>query len=110
MLHYGWRDYESRVGGCSILLDALEQPASVIANSAMYECALGLMAAFRARGDEVVGHGRTISDRQSVLDKDEALGQQSKTLQDHCMTTKLQKHRGFGSAWRRQERAVTRLQ
>jgi peptidoglycan/xylan/chitin deacetylase (PgdA/CDA1 family) len=51
------------------MFDALDMPVSVLANSAMYDHAPDLMAAFRARGDEVVGHGRTNSERQSVLDR-----------------------------------------
>jgi peptidoglycan/xylan/chitin deacetylase (PgdA/CDA1 family) len=35
----------------------------------MYGYAPELMSAFRDRGDEVVGHGRTNSERQSVLDR-----------------------------------------
>jgi peptidoglycan/xylan/chitin deacetylase (PgdA/CDA1 family) len=35
----------------------------------MYAYAPELMAAFRARGDEVAGHGRTNAERQSVLDE-----------------------------------------
>ena len=51
------------------LLEPLGVPVSVLANSAMYDYAPELMAAFRARGDEVVGHGRTNAERQSVLDE-----------------------------------------
>lgn len=70
VLNYAWRDYGNRVGGWRMLalFDALDLPVSVLANSAMYDYAPELMAAFRARGDEVVGHGRTNSERQSVLD------------------------------------------
>jgi peptidoglycan/xylan/chitin deacetylase (PgdA/CDA1 family) len=49
------------------MFDALDMPASVLANSVMYDYAPELMAAFNARGDEIVGHGRTNSERQSVL-------------------------------------------
>jgi allantoinase len=52
------------------MFDALDMPASIIANSAMYGYAPDLMAAWRARGDEIVGHGRTNSERQSTLDRD----------------------------------------
>jgi allantoinase len=51
------------------MFDALDMPVSVIANSAMYGYAPELMSAFRDRGDEIVGHGRTNSERQSVLDR-----------------------------------------
>ena len=71
VLNYAWRDYGNRVGAWRMrdMFDALDMPASIIANSAMYEYAPELMAAFRARGDEVVGHGRTNSERQGVLDR-----------------------------------------
>ena len=75
VLNYAWRDYGNRVGAWRMrdMFDALDLPVSVIANSAMYDYAPDLMAAFRARNDEIVGHGRTNSERQSVLStKDEA--------------------------------------
>lgn len=75
VLNYAWRDYGNRVGAWRMIemFDALDLPVSVLANSAMYEYAPDLMAAHRARGDEVLGHGRTNSERQSVLDEaDEA--------------------------------------
>ena len=71
ILNYAWRDYGNRVGAWRMrdMFDALDMPASVIANRAMYAYAPELMAAFRDRGDEIVGHGRTNSERQSVLDR-----------------------------------------
>ena len=71
VLNYAWRDYGNRVGAWRMrdMFDVLEMPVSVLANSAMYDYAPDLMAAFRARGDEVVGHGRTNSERQSVLER-----------------------------------------
>lgn len=71
VLNFAWRDYGNRVGAWRMrdMFDALEMPVSVLANSAMYDYAPDLMAAFRARGDEVLGHGRTNSERQSVLDE-----------------------------------------
>ena len=69
VLNYAWRDYGNRVGAWRMrdIFDALDMPVSVIANSAMYDYAPDLMAAFSARNDEIVGHGRTNSERQSVL-------------------------------------------
>lgn len=75
VLNYAWRDYGNRVGAWRMIemFDALDLPVSVLANSAMYDYAPDLMAAHRARGDEVLGHGRTNAERQSVLDEaDEA--------------------------------------
>jgi hypothetical protein len=72
VLNYAWRDYGNRVGAWRMIdtLDRLDLPTTVLANSAMYDYAPELMAAFRARGDEVAGHGRTNAERQSVLPED----------------------------------------
>ncbi len=69
VLNYAWRDYGNRVGAWRLLelFDALDLPATVLANSAMYAYAPDLMAAHRARGDEIAGHGRTNSERQSTM-------------------------------------------
>ncbi|MEJ1158615.1 polysaccharide deacetylase family protein [Prosthecomicrobium sp. N25] len=69
VLNFAWRDYGNRVGAWRLLdlFDALSLPASVLVNSAIYGYCPELMDAVRARGDEVVGHGRTNSERQGVL-------------------------------------------
>jgi peptidoglycan/xylan/chitin deacetylase (PgdA/CDA1 family) len=69
ILNYAWRDYGNRVGSWRLLdmLDELGLPATVLLNSAMYEYAPALVAAHRERGDEIAGHGRTNSERQSTL-------------------------------------------
>ncbi|MBX9699275.1 MAG: polysaccharide deacetylase family protein [Acetobacteraceae bacterium] len=71
VLNFAWRDYGNRVGAWRLLelLDALRLPATVLLNSAMYDHAPTLVAAHRARGDEIAGHGRTNSERQSVLEE-----------------------------------------
>ena len=69
VLNHAWRDYGNRVGGWRLLelLDRLALPATVLLNSAIYDHAPALVAAHRARGDEIAGHGRTNSERQSIL-------------------------------------------
>lgn len=71
VLNYAWRDWGNRVGAWRIrdMLDALAMPASVLVNSRLYDDCPGLVGAFRARGDEIVGHGRTNAERQGVLDE-----------------------------------------
>ncbi|MDO8279734.1 MAG: polysaccharide deacetylase family protein [Burkholderiaceae bacterium] len=66
---YAWRDYGNRVGAWRMieLADAYQLPYSVLANSEIYDYCPQLMAAFRQRGDEVVGHGRTNSERQGDM-------------------------------------------
>ena len=72
VLNYAWRDWGNRVGAWRIgeMLDALAMPASVLVNSRLYRDCPGLIESFRARGDEIVGHGRTNSERQGTLDED----------------------------------------
>lgn len=71
VLNYAWRDWGNRIGAWRLkeTLDALDLPASILANSRIYEECPGLIEAFRARGDEIVGHGRTNSERQGTLDE-----------------------------------------
>ena len=69
VMNYAWRDYGNRVGAWRLLdlFDELQLPATVLLNSAMYDYAPALLAAHRARGDEFAGHGRSNSERQSIL-------------------------------------------
>lgn len=71
VLNYAWRDWGNRVGVWRLidLFDSLSLPVSVLVNSSIYSHCPTVMDAFRARGDEVVGHGRTNSERQGVLDR-----------------------------------------
>ena len=72
VLNYAWRDWGNRVGAFRMkaLFDELRLPASVLVNSRIYEDCPGLIEAFRARGDEIVGHGRTNAERQGSLDEE----------------------------------------
>jgi allantoinase len=69
VLNFAWRDYGNRVGAWYLLdaFDALDLPMAALVNSHMYDYAPELVAAHRARGDEIVGHGRTNAERQGIL-------------------------------------------
>ena len=71
VLNFAWRDYGNRVGGWYLLdvFDALKLPMAALLNSSMYDYAPALVAAHRARGDEIVGHGRSNAERQGTLDE-----------------------------------------
>ncbi|MEM0955459.1 MAG: polysaccharide deacetylase family protein [Pseudomonadota bacterium] len=71
--NYAWRDYGSRVGVWRLfdLFDALQLPACMLVNSTVYDYAPQILDRARARGDEVVAHGRTNSERQGDLDEAE---------------------------------------
>src|ERR1700733_12860047 len=73
VLNFSWRDYGNRVGAWRLLdlFETLGFPASVLVNSWLYDEAPELIAAFRARGDEIVAHGRTNSERQSAMSEAE---------------------------------------
>jgi peptidoglycan/xylan/chitin deacetylase (PgdA/CDA1 family) len=69
--NFGLRDWGNRVGVWN-LLDALDEhaiPTAALLNTAVYDLCPDVAAAFRARGDEVVGHGRTNAERQSDMDE-----------------------------------------
>ncbi len=71
VLNYGWRDYGNRVGVWRLLeiFDTFRLPSSLLVNSAIYDYCPEVVAAFRARGDEIVAHGRTNSERQADFDE-----------------------------------------
>ena len=67
--NYAWRDYGLRVGIWRLfdLFDELELPACLLVNSAVYDYAPQVLERARVRGDEIVAHGRTNSERQGDL-------------------------------------------
>jgi len=69
--NYAWRDYGLRVGIWRIfdLADKLGLPMCHLVNSTICERYPQIMARIKARGDEVVGHGRTNSERQADLNE-----------------------------------------
>src|SRR5213596_1426675 len=69
VLNYSWRDYGNRVGAwrCLELFDQLKLPAAAIINTALYDYCPELIEACVKRGDELVGHGHTNSERQGEL-------------------------------------------
>lgn len=71
--NWSWREYGNRVGVWRLfeLFDELKLPLSHQLNSYVYETHPEILEAIRGRGDEVVGHGRTNSERQGVLSEDE---------------------------------------
>jgi len=72
VLNFAWRDYGNRIGGWYLqdAFDALNLPMAALVNSSMYDYAPQLIAAHRARGDEIVAHGRTNAERQGTLDEE----------------------------------------
>lgn len=81
VLNYAWREYGNRVGAwrCLELFDALELPVGVLANTSLYDHCPELIAAFVARGDELIGHGHTNARQQGTLAENE-----ERLLLEHC--------------------------
>ncbi len=84
VLNHSWREYGNRVGAwrCLELFDRLALPTACIVNTALYDHAPELPAAFAARGDEIVGHGHTNAERQGALDE-----ASERALLEHCRGT-----------------------
>ncbi|NJL87696.1 MAG: polysaccharide deacetylase family protein [Leptolyngbyaceae cyanobacterium SM1_1_3] len=88
VLNYAWRDYGNRVGVWRLLdlFAELGLPVAVLVNAAIYDYCPEVVAAFRDRGDEIVAHGRTNSERQSALSETEEkqlIADTTKTLTHH---------------------------
>ncbi len=94
VLNHAWRDYGNRVGAWRLLalLDALGLPCTVLLNSAVYDLAPSLVAAHRARGDEIAGHGRTNSERQGGMTR----GEEARLIADS--TEAIRRHEGAAPA------------
>lgn len=69
--NWAWREYGNRVGVWRLLqlFDRLRLPISLLLNSEVYDHCPEAVAAFRRRGDEAVGHGRTNSEHQNDFDE-----------------------------------------
>jgi allantoinase len=96
VLNYSWRDYGNRVGvwRCLELFDQLKLPAAAIINTALYDDCPEIIEACVKRGDEIVGHGHTNSDRQSDLKEGE-----EKSLLSSCKERILKESKQNVSGW-----------
>lgn len=70
---FAWRDYGNRVGVWRLhqLAEELGLPVAVLLNSEVYDYCPEVVAAYRERGDEIVGHGRTNAERQCDMSPEE---------------------------------------
>jgi peptidoglycan/xylan/chitin deacetylase (PgdA/CDA1 family) len=69
--NYTWRDWGNRVGIWRLLdlFDEFSMPLTVNMNTAIYDECPQIAAALRARGAEIIGHGRSNAERQSDMDE-----------------------------------------
>jgi len=63
---FAWRDYGNRVGVWRLyeLLDQLKVPACHLVNTTVFDYCPEVIEPIVARGDEIIGHGRTNAERQ----------------------------------------------
>jgi allantoinase len=69
--NWSWREYGNRVGAWRLLelFEELALPVALLVNTDCYRHCPQLVAAYRAHGAEVAGHGRTNSETQNGLDE-----------------------------------------
>jgi hypothetical protein len=73
--HFAWRDYGSRIGHWRLfeILDELKLTATILLNSSVCHHYPEIIEKIRARGDDVLGHGRTNAEvHRSMWEDDEA--------------------------------------
>ncbi|CAM5185720.1 Putative urate catabolism protein OS=Castellaniella defragrans OX=75697 GN=HNR28_001953 PE=4 SV=1 [Castellaniella defragrans] len=72
---FGWRDYGNRVGAIRLLdlADTYGFKYGLLVNSDVYAYCPGLIERFSAKGHEIVGHGRTDSERQIDMSEEEEI-------------------------------------
>ena len=71
--NYAWRDYGNRIGNWRLfeILDELKLPASILLNSAVCYHYPEIVEKIKARGDDVLGHGRTNAELMSGMWEDD---------------------------------------
>jgi peptidoglycan/xylan/chitin deacetylase (PgdA/CDA1 family) len=100
VLNYAWRDYGNRVGVWRLLelFESLRLPSAVLLNTSIYDYCPEVLVPFRSRGDEMVGHGHTNSQRQGDLGEDG-----ERALIEQCTRRMAQEEgvapRGWLSPW-----------
>ena len=69
--NFAWRDYGLRVGIWRIfdLMEEFGLPLCHLLNASVCEACPQIVAKIRQRGDEIIGHGYTNSERQSDMDE-----------------------------------------
>lgn len=112
-----WREYGNRVGGWRLagLFDELKMNVGVIVNSENYEHCPELLARYRGRGDEMIGHGvsngterpidmaeaterkmvRDVTDRMTAADGARPAGWLSPYLTPSLLTTDILVENGY---------------
>jgi allantoinase len=100
VLNHSWREYGNRVGvwRCLEMFEELALPVGVLVNTALYDHCPDVIEAFAARGDELIAHGHTNSERQGEMSEAD-----ERSLIEHCRDRMTKAHgkapRGWLSPW-----------
>ena len=96
VLNYSWRDYGNRVGvwRCLELFDSLKLRVGALINTALYDYCPEVVEAHVKRGDELIGHGHTNSDRQSEMNEAD-----EKRLLEYCRERIKRESKQTPSGW-----------
>ena len=108
VLNYSWRDYGNRVGVFRLaeLFARLNLPVTLLVNAEMYWHAPQAVEAFH--GAEIVGHGRSKSERQGELSESEErrlIDETTAAIEQHS----AQRPRGWLGPWISQSHATPDL-
>ncbi len=107
---FAWRDYGNRVGVWRLLqlFDDLGLPAAHLMNTAIFEYCPEVLQAVLARGDEIIGHGRTNAEAQGHLwpdDEARLLAEVRNAISEHAG----QNVRGWMGPWMSQSHVTPDL-
>ena len=82
VLNFSWREYGNRVGvwRCLELFDSFKLPVGALINTALYDYCPEVIEAHVKRGDELIGHGHTNSERQGEMAEE-----QERKLLAYCL-------------------------
>ena len=96
VLNFSWRDYGNRVGvwRCLDLFDELKVPVGTLVNTALYDYCPEVIDAFVKRGDELIGHGHTNSERQGEMKEAD-----ERRLLEYCRERILRESGKAPSGW-----------
>lgn len=107
---FSWCDYGNRVGVWRLfdMFDKLGLPASHLINTTLFEYAPDIVQAINARGDEIIGHGRTNAERQAMYwERDEA--RLIAEVRDEIANRANQNVRGWMGPWMSNSTVTTDL-
>ena len=107
---FSWRDYGNRVGVWRLfdLLDELGLPACHLINTTVFDYAPEILETIKARGDEIIGHGRTNAERQGQMwEEDEA--RLIAQVRDAIIARSGQTPRGWMGPWMSQSHVTPDL-